>query len=1059
MTLSDGLRSNFNSKQIRGGQQHFDAGRVALVDQSTDSASLEVRDRRKAYFVELSNLGESVRAHCECGTFRRGQLCGHLWAAILTLDELGVAFSPPTAIWRQELQKMIESAPSYRPPPLGGANSRSQLVYVLHTEDLTESDHVKIRIYERTRRKTGEWGKPKKYYVDAVSLAQIPDQQDREILALLGARQSDGGHWYRHNEEAKHAISMESGIWDIAIPKIAGTGRFFWRQSGREPLESDHCLSWDGDEPYTFTLKSTEDDDGNLTLHGTLERGEESIALDTPVLIFATSEVLLDDRLIRFSPAESFVWIRTLRRAGTISVPKSDRPEFSRLFASTPIPANSELAEDIQFETITAPPVPLLKIKDGQRGAFVASVRFLYGPLEIEPEERLESLVDAKSRRVFRRNRLAEEQCGETLELAIDEFCGSSYGSYREQVTFPVSTLSALANHLIELGWRIDIRGKKLLRSGKVHLRVASKVDWFELGGEVSFGQTSVAYPELLKAIRAGRTVVQLDDGTTGLLPIEFLEQHRRFGELADLSDGTARFKLSQATILDSLLASQDSLRFDTDSRFDEILKKVREFSGIHPRDEPAGFRGSLREYQKEGLGWLDFLREFRFGGCLADDMGLGKTVQVLAMLIKHHQPDCKCELPKAGPSLVVAPKSLIFNWIEEAARFAPGLRMLDYTGTHRRDLLDNLDQYDVVITTYGTLRRDIVELKDLEFDYAILDEAQAIKNHQSQTAKACRLITAKYRLAMTGTPVENHLGDLWSLFEFLNPGILGSNGFFQSLVPRAEASDEETQSLDWLAKGLRPYILRRTKAQVLNDLPEKLEQTLYCDMEPTQQKMYSELRDFFRSSLNAKIESDGLNRSKIHVLEALLRLRQVACHPGLVDPKKKRASSAKLDLLVEQIREVTAEGHKALVFSQFTSFLDLVKPQLDKHGIVYEYLDGKTRKRAERVRRFQEDKDCSAFLISLKAGGHGLNLTAADYVFILDPWWNPAVEAQAIDRAHRIGQTKRVFAYRIICRNTVEDKILQLQKRKKNLAEAIITENNSVIRNLSNEDLAILLG
>ncbi|HIF31361.1 MAG TPA: helicase SNF2 [Planctomycetaceae bacterium] len=1059
MTLSEGLKSHFNSKQIRGGQVHFDAGRVALLHQSTDSASLEVRDRRKAYFVELSNLGESVRAHCECGTFRRGQLCGHLWAAILTLDDAGVAFSPPMGVWRQQLEKMIESAPNYRSLEPGALNtSGTELVYVLHTEDLTESDNVKIRLYERTRRKTGEWGKPRKYYVDTTPLVQIPDSQDREILALLGARQSDGGQWNRYNEEAKHAIAMESGIWDIAIPKIAATGRFFWRQSGREPLDSKRCLSWDGDEPYDFKLKSTEDDDGNLTLHGTLERREESIALDEPVLIFATSEVLLHDRMIRFSPPESFVWIRTLRHAGTISVPKDDRQDFSQLFASTPIPANSELADDIQFETITVSPVPLLRVKDGQRGAYVASVRFFYGPLEIEAGKHLENLVDGESRRVYRRDRLAEERCGETLELAIDEFCGSFYGSYREEVTFPVSTLPELANHLMELGWRVDVRGKKLHRAGKIHLKVASKVDWFELGGEVSFGDTSVGYPELLKAIRAGRAVVQLADGTTGLLPTEFLEQHRRFGELADLTDGTVRFQLSQAMILDSLLATQDSLRFDTDARFDETLKKVREFSGIHPRDEPTGFVGTLREYQKEGLGWLDFLKEFRFGGCLADDMGLGKTVQVLAMLVKHHRPDPKCESSKIGPSLVVAPKSLIFNWIEEAARFTPELKVLDYTGTQRRSLMDKLSEFDIVITTYGTLRRDIVELKDVTFDFAILDEAQAIKNHQSQTAKACRLITAKNRLAMTGTPVENHLGDLWSLFEFLNPGILGSNGFFQSLVPRAEASEEESSSLDWLSKGLRPYILRRTKSQVLDDLPEKLEQTLYCDMEPTQHKMYNELRDFFRSSLNAKIESDGLNRSKIHVLEALLRLRQVACHPALVDPKKKRASSAKLDLLVEQVREVTEEGHKALVFSQFTSFLDLVKPQLDKHGIVYEYLDGKTRKRAERVKRFQEDKDCSAFLISLKAGGHGLNLTAADYVFILDPWWNPAVEAQAIDRAHRIGQTKRVFAYRIICRNTVEDKILELQQRKKDLADAIITENNSVIRNLSNEDLAILL-
>jgi superfamily II DNA or RNA helicase len=1093
MTFSDGLRSHFNSKQVRSGQEHYEAGRVALLDQSPDSASLEVRDRRKAYFVELSNLGETVRVHCECGTYKRNQLCSHLWAAILTLDDAGIAFSPPVPVWRQELQKMITAAPKYAQLPSDSSSpssEKSEIVYVLHTEDLTDADVIKIRLYERTRRKTGEWGKPRKYYVDATPLSHLKNSADREILALLGARHSDGSHWYRYNEESKHAVSLESGIWDIAIPKITNSGRFFWRQNGREPLGDDRCITWDGEDPFAFKLKSIEDDDGNLVLHGFLERGDESISMDQPVLILASSEVLLSNRIIRFSPLESFVWIRTLRRSGQINVPQADREEFSRLFAMTPIPANSELADDIQFETISVRPVPALLVKDGQRGLLVGNVKFRYEKLEAAANDRSDNVVDPERRRVFRRDTLVEEELGHALEMAVDEFCGTFHGSYQEDVAFPTSTLPALAEYLMSHGWQVDIRGKNLQRAQDVQLQIESKVDWFELGGEVTFGATSVGYPELLKAIRAGRAVVELADGTTGLLPAEFLEQHRRFGELADLTNGSVRFQLSQAALLDSLLASQEATQYNTDAGFDLALDRIRQFSGVEPQDEPELFLGELRAYQKEGLGWLGFLKQFRFGGCLADDMGLGKTVQVLAMLIQHHRADDQEQVTVdagaiaengdssagsssasssaasstaagsvPGASLVVAPKSLVFNWVNEAHRFAPDLKVLNYTGTQRRETQEQFHEYDIVITTYGTLRRDIVELKEITFDYAILDEAQAIKNHQSQTAKACRLLSAKHRLAMTGTPVENHLGDLWSLFEFLNPGILGSHRFFQTLVPRAEATDDEHVSLDWLSRGLRPYILRRTKGQVLDDLPEKFEQTLYCDMEPKQENLYNELRDFYRASLSEKIEETGIKRAKIHVLEALLRLRQVACHPGLIDPKKKSAGSAKLELLLDQIQEVTEEGHKALVFSQFTSFLALVKPELDKRGIVYEYLDGRTRKREERVNRFQEDEGCSAFLISLKAGGHGLNLTAADYVFILDPWWNPAVEAQAIDRAHRIGQTKRVFAYRIICRNTVEDKILQLQDRKRNLAEAIITEDNSVIRNLTQDDLAVLFG
>ena len=343
--------------------------------------------------------------------------------------------------------------------------------------------------------------------------------------------------------------------------------------------------------------------------------------------------------------------------------------------------------------------------------------------------------------------------------------------------------------------------------------------------------------------------------------------------------------------------------------------------------------------------------------------------------------------------------------------------------------------------------------MKDLHFDYCILDEAQAIKNAGTLSAKAVRLLHADYRLAMSGTPVENHLGELWSLFEFLNPGMLGS----ASVFGRAGRNpDAETQNV--LARALRPFILRRTKGEVARELPAKTEQTIYCDLEPRDRKLYDELRAYYRARLLKNVQRDGLTQMKFQVLEALLRLRQAACHPGLIDKKKTAEPSAKVDTLLAQLDQVLEEGHKALVFSQFTSLLAIVRSRLDGAKIPYVYLDGKTRDREARVEQFQNDPNSKLFLISLKAGGLGLNLHAAEYVYLLDPWWNPAVEAQAIDRAHRIGQTRQVFAYRLIARDTVEEKVLELQQTKRDLADAIITADNSLIHNLTREDLELLL-
>ena len=602
-------------------------------------------------------------------------------------------------------------------------------------------------------------------------------------------------------------------------------------------------------------------------------------------------------------------------------------------------------------------------------------------------------------------------------------------------------------------GWQVEAEGKLYRTSGAFRLQVQSGIDWFDLDATMDFGGVEAKLPELLAALRRGQNYVELGDGTRGLLPDDWLHRYTSLADLGEAQDGKVRFTRSQALLLDALVAEQQHSRLD--QPFEEYRQRLRSFSGVSVQDAPQSFQGTLRDYQRHGLGWFRFLDDLGLGGCLADDMGLGKTVQVLAML---EQRRCR-QLPPGEtrlPSLVVVPKSLVFNWIDEAQRFTPQLRVYNYTGLQRAALRDELDNADLVVTTYGTLRRDIVELKERAFDYVILDEAQAIKNAASQMAKASLLLQARRRLALSGTPIENHLGELWSLFEFLNPGMLGRSTAFTALCKATKADDRE--SLCQLARAVAPFIFRRTKEQVLKELPEKTEQTLFCDLTPKERHDYDQLKTYYRAKLSNVIDERGLEKSKIHVLEALLRLRQAACHPGLIDPKKAQGASTKVDLLLEQLEEVIGEGHKALVFSQFTSLLAIVREKLDSASIRYEYLDGKTQNRKAVVQRFQTDASCPVFLISLKAGGHGLNLTAADYVFILDPWWNPAVEMQAIDRTHRIGQTRRVFAYRIIARDTVEEKVISLQNSKRELADAIITANDSLIRKLTADDLQLIL-
>jgi SNF2 family DNA or RNA helicase len=709
--------------------------------------------------------------------------------------------------------------------------------------------------------------------------------------------------------------------------------------------------------------------------------------------------------------------------------------------------------DELRFEEIVAVPKPALRI-GGDRAVVSSRLRahlsFDYGGHPVKPEDPGAGHYDPATRRFLRRDPAAEKAAADLLTELGARFTPAGYYERESAWEIAPGKLPRVVRTLVEAGWHLEAEGKTFRRPGEFQMEVSSGVDWFELHGEVSYGDTSARLPQLLAALKRGDTMVQLKDGTYGLLPDELLE---RIGSLANMGaaqDDHIRFRRSQAGLLDALLATQPEARFD--ETFALMRDQLRAFEGVASADQPAGFTGRLRDYQRDGLGWMHFLRRLSFGGCLADDMGVGKTAQVLALL------ETRRELRAAGevkrPSLVVVPKSLVFNWKEEAARFTPQLRLHDYTGLAREAA--GFDSYDVILTTYGTLRRDALRLKDVEFDYIVLDEAQAVKNAATESSKAVRLLRGDYRLALSGTPVENHLGELWTLSEFLNPGMLGAASVFKLAGGVSRTINEDTRKL--LAHALRPFILRRTKEQVARELPPKTEQTIYCEMEPAQRKLYNELREHYRASLLGRVATEGLAKSKIQVLEALLRLRQAACHPGLLDPKRIEEPSAKLDTLLAQLDEVLDGGHKALVFSQFTSLLSIVRARLDANGTTYEYLDGATNNRQACVHRFQNDPDCRLFLISLKAGGLGLNLTAAGYVFLLDPWWNPAVEAQAVDRAHRIGQTRQVFAYRLIARDTVEEKVLELQSSKRDLAAAIINQDNSLIRSLKREDLELLL-
>jgi len=587
----------------------------------------------------------------------------------------------------------------------------------------------------------------------------------------------------------------------------------------------------------------------------------------------------------------------------------------------------------------------------------------------------------------------------------------------------------------------------------KLKFKVKSGIDWLDLTYAAYIGREQVEIPDLLQQLQNGKDYLRLSDGSHVYLEEEQRESLKQFALFLDLKNGTGDLRLPVAGI--ALVKELQGLTdlVSLDNQADKLVAKYQQFKEITPQEPPKGLNATLRNYQQAGLDWLYFLYDFNFGGILADDMGLGKTIQVISLLLK-----AKEKKSLKGPGIIVVPLTLIFNWWEEFHKFAPSIKVLRYYGSkaERKKLAATFDDYDVILCSYGVVLQDQKTLSARDFDFIILDESQKIKNPQTKTYKAIEKLQTRHKLALTGTPVENSLIDLWAQMNFTNPGMLGTLKQFQRRYVDIPDEDREEQ-IEALRKIVYPFILRRTKEEVEKELPPLTEIVQYVDMTDSQRKTYNQWLSHYRNEIFESLESVGINQTRLKVVEALTYLRQVACHPAILDEEIDLQDAGKVELLEDMLRHLVHKGHKVLIFSQFVRFLALIRKVMEKNEWKYEYLDGKTRNRAKRIHSFQENEKVTAFLISLKAGGLGLNLTAADYVIHLDPWWNPAVEQQATDRAHRIGQKKRVFSYKYIVKDSVEEKILLLQERKKQLSEELITSDSGFVKALSPEDLEML--
>ena len=763
--------------------------------------------------------------------------------------------------------------------------------------------------------------------------------------------------------------------------------------------------------------------------------------------------------MLSYKDYQTLEWLKTQ----DVSQYARDAPGFSQHIITT-LESDYSVNRNNLFtkKEIVAQPVNRIMLNELNNSFLMMTPQWVYDGFVIDGawKETYETVVNGEEF-VIKRNKEAEEDFIKLLVKLHANFSNQRNGYYYLSFSDAQKKQWFLKTYhkLLEQG--IELTGMDMLQHFRYspHKIETTVVVKKEIGNrvllkmDVSFGNEKISPAELQKMLSAGQKAVLLKDGSLGILNDDWLHQYSsiiKHGKINKDEVEVARF----------MAVSEQQ-----NSQEQEVLKPIIkqqwwqkwqqwQSGNTNIYDVPKSVNATLRPYQQRGFEWLTLLYEAGAGACLADDMGLGKTLQTICFLAHYiyYNP--------GFVNIIVCPSSLIYNWQQELQKFAPGITTIVYHGASRNaDDLDSSKQ--VIITSYGTIRADAGLLLSKDYGAAIIDESHNIKNPSAQITSVVSMLKANTRIALSGTPVVNNTFDLYAQLNFALPGMFGSKEFFKREYADAIDRNHDEEKIKTLQKLTAPFILRRTKEQVAKDLPEKSEMVLWCNMSAAQKDLYNEVRDQVRGSIFLDIKNNGLNKSKLAVLQGMLKLRQICNSPLLLpaDEQQGCTDSVKTKVLLQELKNILG-NHKALVFSQFTSMLDLLCNECDELGIKYYHFDGQTppAKRAEMVAAFQDkDSDTNLFLISLKAGNSGLTLTAADYVFLFDPWWNTAVEQQAIDRTHRIGQTKNVFAYKIICKGTIEEKIIQLQQRKKQLAEELVAEDDGFIKTLSEEDIQYL--
>jgi SNF2 family DNA or RNA helicase len=765
--------------------------------------------------------------------------------------------------------------------------------------------------------------------------------------------------------------------------------------------------------------------------------------------------ILFQEQIFTFEGEVEGVKLKPFLTRFNIKIPKAKEKEYFRKFVSQLVERYRVKPEGFEIRKVWETPTFAIRVSEHDKSSFSFQREVRYGnfrfPLNTEGLVKAELDTEQVPWRFYaiQRDIDKENAARETLDRIAPNQQSLTPWEYVEREK-GLQWLSTHADNLREQGIEIqqqDSQPQINLGKPQIELTTQEKGDWFDVRAIVRIGSFEIPFLKFRGHIMKGRREYELPDGSIAILPEEWFSDYRHLLEVSEQNNGeeTLSIRKYQAPLLN--FPSRDRKA----TTFADTLKQLHGIAEVEP---PVNLKATLRNYQQQGLNWLYFLKDSGMGGILADDMGLGKTLQTLALLLKEHERGVR------QASLAVLPTSLVHNWYNEAQKFTPDLRVLIHTGVNRSKQVARFEHYHLVLTTYGIVRQDIKALKTFPFHYLILDESQTIKNPDSKTAKAVRKLVGSHRLSITGTPVENTVMDIWSQMSFLNPGLLGSENFFKKFYVQPIERDHDAKRSAKLRRIIYPFILRRRKHQVEKDLPPRIEKLHYCEMVEEQQQFYEETRSQYRNYLMELITNGTWKRNKLNILTGLQKLRQIAIHPQMIAKEEYTLEQSGKYLEVKRLLHqiIERKRSKVLIFSQFVKMLTILREDLDREGIAYTYLDGTTKDRQGEVDRFQNDKDIPVFLISLKAGGVGLNLTAADYVFILDPWWNPAVENQAIDRSHRIGQLRTVFFYKFITKDSIEEKILSLQRRKAQLSDDIIAVEEDMYKTLEAEDLQGLL-